>query len=140
MDHVSIIVEDLDAAIGFFEELGLEHRGKGSVQGDWVDRIVGLEGVHSELAMLRTPDGHSQLELVKFLSPPAVNGDSEAPANTLGLRHLAFAVDDVEDVVERLQARGGELVGEIVRYRDAYLLCYLRGPEGVILELAEPID
>ena len=140
MDHVSIIVEDLRAAIEFFKELGLEHRGNGSVEGDWVDRIVGLEGVHSELAMLRTPDGHSQLELVKFLSPPAVGGDREAPANALGLRHLAFAVDDVEDVVERLRAHGGELVGEIVRYRDSYLLCYVRGPEEVIVELAEPLD
>jgi catechol 2,3-dioxygenase-like lactoylglutathione lyase family enzyme len=136
MEHVGIVVEDLQAAIEFFVELGLELRGEGSVEGDWVDRIVGLDGVRSEMAMLRTADGHGEIELVKFLSPPAEGGDRQAPANTPGLRHLAFAVDDIDAVVASLRARGTELVGEI-EHAGGYRLCYVRGPEGIIVELAE---
>jgi catechol 2,3-dioxygenase-like lactoylglutathione lyase family enzyme len=139
MDHVGIVVEDLAAAIDFFLELGLEQQGRFSVDGPWVDRIVGLEGVRNDAAMLQTPDGHGRLELIQFHSPPAQLGDRDAPANTLGLRHITFAVDDIDDVLARLQARGAELVGELVRYGDGYWLCYVRGPEGIIVELAEKI-
>ncbi len=139
MEHVGITVNDLAAAIEFFVELGLEPRGKGQVEGDWVDRIVALDGVRAELAMLRTPDGHGEIELVKFHSPPTEAGDPHALVNTPGLRHLAFLVDDIQAVVAGLQARGTELIGELVRYEDRYWLCYVRGPEGIIVELAEKI-
>jgi catechol 2,3-dioxygenase-like lactoylglutathione lyase family enzyme len=140
MDHVGIIVDDLAAAIDFFVELGFEVQGRFSVDGTLVDRIVGLEGVRNDAAMLQTPDGHGRLELIQFLSPPAQGDDSHAPANTRGLRHIAFAVDDIEDVIARLRARGSELVGELVNYEDSYWLCYVRGPEGIIVELAEKIS
>jgi catechol 2,3-dioxygenase-like lactoylglutathione lyase family enzyme len=139
MEHVGIVVDDLAAAIEFFVELGLEPRGKGQVEGRWVDRIVALDKVRAELAMLRTPDGHGEIELVKFHSPPIQDGDPRAPANAPGLRHLAFLVDDVDAVVAGLRARGTELVGELVRYENSYRLCYVRGPEGIIVELAEKI-
>jgi catechol 2,3-dioxygenase-like lactoylglutathione lyase family enzyme len=139
MDHVGVIVDDLDAAIEFFVALGLEPHGRGTVGGRPVDRIVGLEGVRSEFAFVQTPDGNGRLELIKFHSPPPQDGDARAPANTPGLRHLAFAVDDIEAAVDRLAAHGGELVGEVVNYEDVYKLCYLRGPEGIIVELAEKI-
>jgi catechol 2,3-dioxygenase-like lactoylglutathione lyase family enzyme len=139
IDHVGIVVDDLPAAKAFFVELGLELQGEGSVEGDWVDRIVGLEGVRSELAMMETPDGHGRLELVKFHAPSGPGGDRHAPANAPGLRHITFAVDDLDAVVARLRARGAELVGEVERYEDIYRLCYIRGPEGIILELAERI-
>jgi catechol 2,3-dioxygenase-like lactoylglutathione lyase family enzyme len=139
MDHVGIVVEDLAAATGFFVELGLELQGEMTVEGRSVDRIVGLDGVRSDVAFLRTPDGHGQLELIRFHSPPAQRGDRHAPANTTGLRHITFAVDDVNDVLARLQARGAELVGELENYGDSYWLCYVRGPEGIIVELAEKI-
>jgi catechol 2,3-dioxygenase-like lactoylglutathione lyase family enzyme len=139
MEHVGIVVDDLGAAIEFFVELGLEPRGNGEVEGSWVDRIVALDGVKAELAMLRTPDGHGEIELAKFHSPPIQDGDPQAPANTPGLRHLAFLVEDIDAVVAGLQARGTELVGELVRYEDSYRLCYVRGPEGIIIELAEKI-
>src|SRR5262245_54331836 len=139
MDHVGIVVEDLAAATEFFVELGLELQGEATVEGDWVDRIVGLDGVRSELAMLQTPDGQRRLELAKFHSPPAQGGDPHAPANTPGIRHLAFVVEDIDAVVAGLQARGTELIGELVRYEDSYRLCYVRGPEGIIVELAEPV-
>jgi catechol 2,3-dioxygenase-like lactoylglutathione lyase family enzyme len=139
MDHVGIVVDDLAAAKAFFVELGLEPQGEGSVEGDWVDRIVGLEGVRSELAMMETPDGHGRLELVKFHAPSGPGGDRHAPANTPGLRHITFAVDDIDAVLARLRARGAELVGEVERYEDIYRLCYIRGPEGIIVELAEQI-
>lgn len=137
MDHVSIVVADLAAAIEFFEALGLELDGEGSVEGSEVDRIVGLEGVRSDLAFVQTPDGHGRIELVKFKSPPLQGGDPTAPVNTPGLSHLCFAVDDLHATLSRLQARGGELVGEVVSYGNSYKLCYVRGPEGVIVELAE---
>ena len=139
MDHVGIVVDDLAAATEFFAELGLELQGEGAVEGRWVDRIVGLEGVRTELAMLQTPDGNGRLELVKFHSPSSQADDGHAPANAPGIRHVAFAVDDIDAAVARLRARGGELVGELERYEDIYRLCYVRGPEGIIIELAERI-
>jgi catechol 2,3-dioxygenase-like lactoylglutathione lyase family enzyme len=139
MDHVGVVVEDLAGAIEFFEELGLERGNGGSVEGQEVDRIVGLEGVRSDLAFMRTPDGHSQIELTKFKSPGTADGDPEAPANAPGLRHLCFAVDDVEAAVAALETKGAELVDEVVRYGNSYKLCYIRGPEGIIVELAEKI-
>jgi len=139
MEHVGIVVEDLAAAVEFFVELGLEPRGKGQVEGSWVERIVALEEVKVEFAMLRAPDGYGEIELVKFHSPPAQGGDPNAPTNTPGLRHLAFLVDDIHTVVAGLEARGTELVGELVRYENSYWLCYVRGPEGIIVELAEKI-
>jgi len=139
MDHTGIVVEDLADAVAFFVELGLELEGEASVEGDWVDRIVGLEGVRAQIAMLQAPDGHGRIELTQFQSPSPGGGDGHAPANALGIRHVTFAVDDIEAVVARLQARGGELIGELVRYRDSYRLCYLRGPQGIIIELAEQI-
>ena len=139
MEHVGIVVDDLAAAVDFFVELGLEPRGKGQVEGSWVDRIVALDEVRVEFAMLRAADGHGEIELVKFHSPPTQTGDPHAPANTPGLRHLAFLVDDIHAVLAGLRARGTELVGELVRYDDSYWLCYVRGPEGIIVELAEKI-
>ena len=139
MDHVGIVVEDLAGAIGFFVALGLELEGKGDVEGGWVDRVVGLDGVRAEIAMLRTPDGHGRIELAKFHAPPSPRGDRHAPANAPGLRHVTFAVDDVGAVVAGLRAHGAELVGELERYGDSYRLCYVRGPEGIIVELAEPL-
>jgi catechol 2,3-dioxygenase-like lactoylglutathione lyase family enzyme len=139
MDHVGIVVDDLAAATEFFVELGLVLQGEGSVEGRWVDRIVGLEGVRADFAMMQAPDGTGRLELVKFHSP-ANQGDSRpAPANTPGIRHIAFAVEDIDAVVAGLRARGGEVVGQLERYEDSYRLCYVRGPEGIIIELAEPI-
>jgi catechol 2,3-dioxygenase-like lactoylglutathione lyase family enzyme len=139
MDHVGIVVDDLAGATAFFVELGLELQGEGQVEGGWVDRVVGLEGVRAEIAMMQTPDGHSRLELTKFHAPSGPGGDGNAPANAPGIRHLAFAVDDIDAVVARLRARGVELVGEVERYRDIYRLGYVRGPEGIIVELAERI-
>jgi catechol 2,3-dioxygenase-like lactoylglutathione lyase family enzyme len=139
MDHVGIVVDDLAAATAFFVELGLKLQGEGSVEGGWADRVVGLEGVRAEIAMLETPDGHGRLELAKFHAPSGRGGDRHAPANTPGIRHVTFAVDDIDAVVAGLRARGGELVGEVERYKDSYRLCYVRGPEGIIVELAEQI-
>jgi catechol 2,3-dioxygenase-like lactoylglutathione lyase family enzyme len=139
MDHVGVVVDDLAAAKAFFVELGLEPQGEASVEGDRVDRIVGLEGVRSEIAMLETPDGHGRLELTKFHSPSSQGGDRHAPANTPGLRHITFAVDDVDAILVRLRAHGAELVGGVEEYGGRYRLCYVRGPEGIIIELAERI-
>ena len=139
MDHVGIVVEDLDAATAFFIELGLKPRGETPVEGAWVDRIVGLEGIRADTAMMQTPDGHGRLELVKFHAPAGRGGDRHAPANTPGIRHLAFLVDDIDAVLSRLRGHGAGLVGEVVRYGDSYRLCYIRGPEGIIVELAEQI-
>jgi catechol 2,3-dioxygenase-like lactoylglutathione lyase family enzyme len=140
MDHVGIVVDDLPAAIEFFVALGLELQGEGSGGGDLVDRIIGLEGVDSQFAFLQTPDGHGKVELVKFLSPTTGGNAPPAPPHAPGLRHLTFAVDDIKAVLADMEARGAELVGELVRYEDIYWLCYLRGPEGIIVELAEKID
>jgi catechol 2,3-dioxygenase-like lactoylglutathione lyase family enzyme len=139
MDHVGIVVDDLAAATQFFVELGLVLQGEGVVEGSWADRIVGLEGVRSELAMMQTPDGNGRVELVKFQSPASEGDTRDAPANTRGIRHISFLVEDIDDVVARLRARGAELVGELERYKDIYRLCYVRGPEGIIVELAEEI-
>jgi catechol 2,3-dioxygenase-like lactoylglutathione lyase family enzyme len=139
MDHVGIVVDDLAAATEFFVELGLVLQGEGAVEGRWVDRVVGLEGVQADLAMMETPDGNGRLELVKFHSPPHRGDNRHEPANTPGIRHVTFAVEDIDDVVARLRARGAELVGELERYEDIYRLCYVRGPEGIIIELAERI-
>jgi catechol 2,3-dioxygenase-like lactoylglutathione lyase family enzyme len=139
MEHVGIVVDDLAAASEFFIELGLELRGKGQVEGSWVERIIALDEVKVEFAMLRTADGHGEIELVKFHSPSTEGGNQDTPANTPGIRHIAFAVEDIDAVVAGLRARGTELVGEVVRYEDSYRLCYVRGPEGIIVELAEKI-
>ena len=139
MEHVGIVVDDLAAAAAFFVGLGLKLQGEGLVEGGWVDRVVGLEGVRAEIAMVETADGHGRLELTKFHAPSGGGGDRHAPANTPGIRHLAFAVDDIDAVVAGLRARGAELVGEVERYEDSYRLCYVRGPEGIIVELAEQI-
>ena len=140
MDNVGIVVNDLEAVIAFFVELGLELEGETTVEGRLVDRIVGLDGVRSDIAMLRTPDGHSRLELSKFHTPPPTTAEPNAPVNTLGIRRIMFAVEDIEDVLARLQAHGAELVGEVVQYEDSYRLCYVRGPEGIIVALAEPLS
>jgi catechol 2,3-dioxygenase-like lactoylglutathione lyase family enzyme len=139
MEHVGIVVDDLAAATDFFVQLGLELLGEDQVEGRTVDRVVGLEGVRTQVAFLQTPDGHGQLELIKFHTPAAQGDNRHAPANTLGLRHLAFAVKHIDAAVAGLQARGYELVGELERYEDSYRICYVRGPEGIIIELAERI-
>ncbi|MEV6444578.1 VOC family protein [Amycolatopsis sp. NPDC051716] len=145
LEHVGIVVGDLEAAKAFFAELGLEVEGEGdgegvmTVSGRAVDRIVGLAGVRSEMVMMRTPDGHGKLELIRYRTPSGPAGDPEAPANAPGLRHILFEVADIEGVLERLRPHGAELVGEVVRYEDSFKLCYLRGPEGIIVELAERI-
>jgi catechol 2,3-dioxygenase-like lactoylglutathione lyase family enzyme len=139
MEHVGIVVDDLAAATEFFVELGLVLQGECTVGGRWVDRVVGLEGVQADIAMMKTPDGHGRLELTKFHSPSTQGGNRLAPANTPGIRHIAFAVTDIEPIVARLRARGAELVGELEWYEDRYRLCYVRGPEGIIIELAEQI-
>lgn len=140
MDNVLIVVDDLEAAKAFFIELGMELEGETTVEGRWVDLVVGLENVRSQIAMMRTPDGQGRVELSKFHSPAAVSGEPEnAPANTLGLRRIMFAVDDLEDVLTRLRAHGAELVGDVAQYEDIYRLCFIRGPEGIIVGLAEEL-
>jgi len=139
MENVGIVVDDLAAAMTFFVELGLKVLGEGPVEGDWVDRVVGLEGVRVDIAMLETADGNGRLELMKFHAPPVRVGDQHAPPNTLGIRRIAFAVDDIDAAVAGLRARGTELVGEVERYEDSYRLCYVRGPEGIIVMLAEQL-
>jgi catechol 2,3-dioxygenase-like lactoylglutathione lyase family enzyme len=139
MEHVGIVVDDLAAATEFFIQLGLELQGEGRVEGHWVDRIVGLEGVSVEFAIVQTPDGHGRLELTKFHAPSDQGDNRPAQANTPGIRHILFVVEDIDAVVAGLRARGSELVGELVRYEDSYRLCYVRGLEGIIIELAEKI-
>jgi catechol 2,3-dioxygenase-like lactoylglutathione lyase family enzyme len=140
MDHVSVVVDDLEAAAAFFIELGMELEGEGAVEGRWVDRVAGLDDVRVDIAMMRTPDGHSRLELTKFRTPAAVNGEpGNAPANTLGIRSIMFAVDDIDDVIARLRTGGAKLVGEVAQYEDSYRLCYVRGPAGIIVALAEQL-
>ncbi len=140
MDNVGIVVDDLAAATGFFVELGLELEVEMPVDGRWVDRVVGLDDVRVDIAMVRTPDGHSRLELMKFHTPTAVSAAPNAPANTLGIRRIMFAVDDIDAAVAGLRARGSELVGEVAQYEDSYRLCYVRGPEGIIVALAEQLS
>ena len=140
MDNVAIVVDDLDAAIGFFTELGMELEGRSEIEGLFADRTVGLDGLRSEIAMMRIPDGHGKLELTKYHVPAAVAaGPQPPPPNTLGLHRVMFAVDDINDTVTRLRGHGAELLGEIARYENMFLLCYLRGPAGIIVALAEQI-
>lgn len=139
MDNVGIVVEDLPATIAFFEELGLELEGTAMVEGEWAGRVTGLGDQQVEIAMMRTPDGHSRLELSRFLSPAVIADHRTAPVNALGYLRVMFAVDDLEDTVRRLGRLGGELVGEIVDYEGIYRLCYLRGPEGILLGLAQEL-
>jgi catechol 2,3-dioxygenase-like lactoylglutathione lyase family enzyme len=140
MDNVLIVVDDLEAAKAFFVELGMELEGQTTVEGPSVDRLIGLQNVRSEIAMMRTPDGHGRVELDKFHTPAAVRAEPEdAPVNTLGIHRIMFAVDDIEDVLARLRAHGAELIGEITQYEDMYRLCYIRGPEGIIVALAEQL-
>jgi catechol 2,3-dioxygenase-like lactoylglutathione lyase family enzyme len=140
MDHVGVVVDDLEAAVSFFVALGMERDGgASSVEGQWVDRVVGLEDVRVEIAFVRTPDGHGRLELTRFDHPPATAPEANPPANRLGLRRLMFAVDDLDDVLARLEPHGGELIGEVAQYEDVYRLCYLRGPGGIIVALAEEV-
>ncbi|WP_417387071.1 VOC family protein [Gimesia sp.] len=139
MDNVGIVVEDLDAAIEFFTELGLELEGRAPVEGDWADGVTGLSKMRVEIAMLRTPDGHSRLELSRFLSPPVVADHRNAPVNSLGYLRVMFTVEDIDNTVARLVKRGAELVDKVVQYQDLYRLCYIRGPEGILIGLAEEL-
>lgn len=140
MDNVAIVVEDLDAAVAFFTELGMELEGKAQVEGLFADRTVGLDGVRSDIVMMRTPDGHGKLELTKYRTPAAVAAEPVNPSpNTLGLHRVMFAVDDIDDTVARLSAHGAELLGEVAQYQSIFRLCYLRGPAGIIVALAEAI-
>ena len=141
MHHVSVVVDDLEAAKAFFVELGMELEGEAPIEGRWVDRVNGLDGVRVDIAMMRTPDGHGRLELTKFHNPKAVRTEPEnALGNTLGLRSIMFTVDDIDATVAGLRAHGAELVGEVAQYQDSYRLCYVRGPAGVIVALAEPLS
>lgn len=140
MDNVLIVVEDLQAAKAFFTELGMELMGEMPIEGHWVDQVVGLENVKCEIAMMRTPDGHGRIELTKFHTPAAVSAEQKnAPVNALGIRRIMFAVSDIEDTLARLRPHGAELMGEIAPYEDSYRLCYIRGPEGIIIGLAEEL-
>src|SRR5688500_3535711 len=142
MDNVLIVVDDLEAAKAFFTELGMELEGETTVEGPSVDRLIGLQNVHATLAMMRTPDGHGRIELDKFHTPEAIRttGPANAPVNELGIRRIMFTVDDIDDVVARLLAHGAELVGEVVQYEDTYRLAYVRGPEGIMVALAEQLS
>ncbi len=139
MDNVGIVVEDLDAAIAFFIELGLELEGRAPVEGDWADGVTGLHNMRVEIAMLRTPDGHSRLELSRFLAPAMVADHRNAPVNAFGYLRVMFTVEDIDDTFARLVKRGAKLVGDVVQYEDMYRLCYIRGPEGILIGLAEQL-
>ena len=140
MDNILIVVEDLEAAKAFFAELGMELEGETQVEGPWVSSVVGLSDVRADITMMRTPDGHGRVELTRFHTPKAIRAEPEdAPANALGIRRIMFAVDDIDDTVARLRSHGAELVGEIAQYEDLYRLCFLRGPEGIIIGLAEEL-
>lgn len=139
MDNVGIVVEDLDAAIAFFVELGLDLEGRAPIAGDWADGVTGLRGMRVEIAMLRTPDGHGRIELSRFLAPPVAADHRGAPVNALGYLRVMFNVEDIDDTLTRLAERGAQLVGEVVRYEDMYRLCYIRGPEGILIGLAQQL-
>jgi catechol 2,3-dioxygenase-like lactoylglutathione lyase family enzyme len=141
LDHVSVVVDDLEAAISFFTALGMTIEAKMPVEGPWVDRINGIEGVKVDIVMMQIPDGHGKLELTKFRNPDLVDlKPAIAPPNALGLRSVMFAVDSVDDSITRLRAKGGELIGDVVQYEDSYRLCYMRGPAGIIVALAEELS
>ena len=140
MDNVGIVVEDLDVAIDFFRELGLELEGRGAIEGEWAGRVTGLGDQRVEVAMMRTPDGHGRLELSRFLTPPVVADHRNAPVNALGYLRVMFTVDDIDETLERLLKRGARLVGEVVQYENAYRLCYVRGPEGLLIGLAQELS
>jgi catechol 2,3-dioxygenase-like lactoylglutathione lyase family enzyme len=139
MDNVGIVVDDLAAAVDFFRELGLDLEGHATIEGEWAGRVTGLGDQRVEIAMMRTPDGHSRLELSRFLTPPPVADHRNAPVNALGYLRVMFTVDNIDDTLERLHKRGAQLVGEVVRYKDVYRLCYIRGPEGLLIGLAQEI-
>jgi catechol 2,3-dioxygenase-like lactoylglutathione lyase family enzyme len=139
MDNVGIVVESLDAAISFFAELGLKLEGRATIEGEWAGRVTGLGNQHVEIAMLVTPDGHGRLELSRFLAPPVVADHRNAPVNALGYLRVMFAVDDIDDTLARLTKCGAQLVGEVVQYEQSYRLCYIRGPEGLLIGLAEEL-
>jgi catechol 2,3-dioxygenase-like lactoylglutathione lyase family enzyme len=139
MDNVGIVVESLDTAISFFTELGLELEGRATIEGEWAGRVTGLRDQKVEIAMMRTPDGHSRLELSRFIAPAVVADHRNAPVNALGYLRIMFAVEDVEDTVARLRKHGAQLVGDVVQYENAYRLCYIRGPEGLLIGLAEEL-
>jgi len=139
MDNVGIVVESLDAAVSFFAELGLELEGRATIEGEWAGRVTGLPDQRVEVAMMRTPDGHSRLELSRFLLPPPVADHRNAPVNALGYLRVMFAVEDLDDTLARLRPHGAELVAEVVEYEDQYRLCYVRGPEGILIGLAEQL-
>src|SRR3954452_7439191 len=140
MDNVGIVVDDLPATIAFFRELGLELEGQSTIDGDWAERVTGLRDMRVEIAMMRTPDGHSRLELSRFLSPPTVADHRNAPVNALGYLRVMFAVDDIDETLARLREHGAQLVDEVVQYNDAYRLCYIRGPEGLLIGLAQELN
>ena len=140
MDNVGIVVDDLEGAIDFFRELGLELEGRAAIDGEWAGRVTGLAGQHVEIAMMRTPDGHGRVELSRFLTPPVVADYRNAPVNALGYLRVMFAVDDIDETLERLRKRGAQLVGELVQYQDTYRLCYIRGPEGLLIGLAQDLS
>jgi catechol 2,3-dioxygenase-like lactoylglutathione lyase family enzyme len=140
MDNVGIIVDDLEAAIAFFTELGMDLEGKAQIEGLWADRTVGLDGVRCDIAMMRTPDGHGRLELAKYLTPAAIGARPSAAYNTLGMHRVMFVVDDIDATVAGLRAHGAELVGEVAQYQNSYRLCYVRGPEGIFVALSEQLS
>jgi len=139
MDNIGIVVESLDAAIAFFSELGLTLEGRAMIEGEWAGRITGLGDQHVEIAMMRTPDGHSRLELSRFLEPSVIADHRKAPVNAFGYLRAMFTVDDIDDTLSRLRKLGAKLVGEVVQYEDVYRLCYIRGPEGLLIGLAEEL-
>src|SRR5918993_5783274 len=139
MDNVGIVVDDLAATIEFFRELGLELEGQATIEGDWAERVTGLRDMRVETAMMRTPDGHSRLEISRFLTPPVVADHRNAPVNALGYLRVMFTVEDIDDTLARLGKRGATVVGEVVQYQDAYRLCYIRGPEGILIGLAQQL-
>jgi len=139
MDNIGIVVADLDAAIEFFTELGLTLEGRAPIEGDWADGVTGLKNMRVEIAMMRTPDGHSRLELSRFLAPPVVVDHRTAPVNSLGYLRVMFTVEDIDDTLARLSKRGAQVVGQVVQYQDVYRLCYIRGPEGILIGLAQEL-
>ena len=140
MDNVGIVVDDLDGTIDFFREVGLELEGRATIDGEWAGRVTGLGDQRVEIAMMRTPDGHSRIELSRFLTPPAVADHRNAPVNALGYLRVMFALDDIDETLERLRRRGAQLVGDVVQYQDTYRLCYIRGPGGLLIGLAQELS